>query len=117
MLVPPCFSCGWQPLQRGRHIDIEEGELGLVEGGRARTSYSPEERRLWHDALAGIAKECGYKSGWIAHKYKEKFGFYPPWGVTPQPITPSPEIRSWVRSRNIAWARSRNNPNNAGVAA
>jgi DNA repair protein RadD len=116
MLVPPCYACGWQPLQRGRHIDIADGELGLVEGGTARTNYTPEERRQWHDMLAWIAKDRGYKGGWVAHKYKEKFGKYPPWGVTPTPVEPSPECASWVRSRNIAWARSRNNPAN-GVAA
>ena len=27
-----------------------------------------------------IADERGYKPGWAAHKYKEKFGAFPPWG-------------------------------------
>ena len=37
--------------------------------------------------------------------YREKFGDWPQHGgVTP--IKPSPEVLSWVRSRNIAWAKS-----------
>ena len=30
--------------------------------------------------LAYIADERGYKRGWVANKYKEKFGVFPPWG-------------------------------------
>ena len=57
--------------------------------------------------LAWIGDERGYKPGWVAYKYKEKFGTFPPWGETPEPIPPTPEVRSWVRSRQIAFARSR----------
>ena len=35
---------------------------------------------------------------------REKFGDWPQGGITP--IKPSPEVLSWVRSRNIAWAKS-----------
>jgi DNA repair protein RadD len=60
----------------------------------------------WHAMLAHIANERGYKSGWTAHKFKEKFGDWPPSRYT-TPIPPSPEILSWVRSRNIAFAKAR----------
>ena len=53
-----------------------------------------------------IADERGYKAGWVAYKFKEKFGSFPPWGNTPAPIPPTPECRSWVRSRMIAFARA-----------
>jgi hypothetical protein len=56
--------------------------------------------------FAHIASERGYASGWIAHKYREKFGSFPAWGSTPEPIPPTPECRSWVRSRMIAYAHS-----------
>ena len=55
--------------------------------------------------LTGVAAERGYRPGWVAHKYHEKFGDWPQHGgITP--IKPSPEVLSWVRSRNIAWAKS-----------
>jgi len=54
--------------------------------------------------LAYIAVERGYKPGWAAYKYKEKFGAWPPRGNV-VPIEPSPEVLSWVRSRMIAYAR------------
>ena len=74
--------------------------------GRAQSSLAdPAMRTRWHAMLTGVANERGYKPGWIAHKHKEKFGAYPPWGSKPQPIPPTPEVWSWVRSRAIAFAR------------
>ena len=55
--------------------------------------------------LTHIALERGYKAGWASHKYKEKFGHWPP--ADTAPIPPSPEVLSWVRSRNIAYAKAR----------
>ena len=56
--------------------------------------------------LTHIAEERGYKPGWIAHKYKEKFGHWPTRRYVPA-IEPSREVLSWVRSRNIAYAKAR----------
>jgi DNA repair protein RadD len=59
--------------------------------------------------LIWIGRERWYQKwrGWAAHKYREKFGTWPPWGASPQPITPSPEVLSWVRSRAIAYAKAK----------
>jgi DNA repair protein RadD len=56
--------------------------------------------------LTAICIERDRKPGWIAHKYREKFGTWPAWGVTASPIPPTPEVRAWVRSRDIAFAKS-----------
>ena len=102
----PCPNCGWEPKRAGEFIATAEGELGVVQGGRAKANeYGPEARQQWHAMLTGVAVERGYRPGWVAHKYREKFGDWPQHGgVTP--IKPSPEVLSWVRSRNIAWAKS-----------
>jgi DNA repair protein RadD len=60
----------------------------------------------WYAMLTGIAMERGYKAGWAAHKYREKFGTWPP-VRTITPRQPSAEVLSWVRSRNIAWAKAK----------
>jgi DNA repair protein RadD len=105
----PCWHCGYLPQRPPRSVDIEDGELGLV--GRDRRAHGqihdPAERARWHAMLAYIAAERGYQHGWIAHQYREKFGTWPPWGSNPAPIPPSPEVRSWVRSRMIAYAKRR----------
>jgi len=103
----PCPHCGFLPKRPPRDVVVADGELGLVTNGRARgPDYDPETRRRWHSMFAHIAEERGYKPGWIAHQYKTKFGAFPPWGSTPEPVPPTPEVKSWVRSRMIAFARA-----------
>jgi hypothetical protein len=55
----------------------------------------------------GIAQQRNHKPGWAAQKFKERFGAYPPrsWNSA-QPVQPSPAVSSWVRSRNIAYAKT-----------
>jgi DNA repair protein RadD len=105
----PCFHCGFLPAPPPRSVEFDDGDLGLVDRSRHAngTVYTAEERALWHAMLLAIGIERGYRPGWAAYKYKEKFGAFPPWGSSPQPIQPSPEVRSWVRSRLIAYAKRR----------
>jgi superfamily II DNA or RNA helicase len=104
----PCPSCGFLPQRPPRPVPILPGELGLVRGGHANPSeYTPEERARWHAMLAYIAAERSYRPGWIAVNFKEKFKAWPPYGAVAQPIPPTPEVRSWVRSRQIAYAKAK----------
>jgi DNA repair protein RadD len=103
-----CPHCGFLPKRPPRDVFVAEGELGLVNGGRAQANgYDPETRRRWHGMFAYIATERGYRPGWTAYKYKEKFGAWPPWSSAPYPIPPTAEVKAWVRSRIIAFARAR----------
>jgi DNA repair protein RadD len=102
----PCGNCGFLPTPPPLPFTVAAGDLGLVEGRRAKASvYDPAERERWHAMLLYIAAERSYKSGWAAVNFKEKFGSWPPWGSNPEPIPPTPEVRSWVRSRLIAYAK------------
>ena len=103
----PCSHCGFLPQRPPRAVPIADGELGLVNASRRASgnNYDPETRRMWHAMLIQIGRERDYKPGWAGHKFKEKFGTFPPWGSSPQPLPPTPEVRSWVRSRMIACAR------------
>jgi DNA repair protein RadD len=59
----------------------------------------------WHSMLSYIAAARGYRAGWVAHKFKEKFGDGPAVRAI-EPLQPSLEVLSWVRSRTIAWAKT-----------
>jgi hypothetical protein len=69
---------------------------------------SRDERQAFYGQLCGIAAERGYKRGWAFHKYVERYGVQPK-GMSDFPLEPSPETMRWVRSRNIAWSKSRHN--------
>jgi DNA repair protein RadD len=100
----PCPNCGFLPKRPAEYTPHVEGNLGLVTNGKAKAGvFDPAE---WHAMLTHIAEERGYKPGWIAHKFKEKFGFWPTRRYVPA-IEPSREVLSWVRSRNIAYAKRR----------
>jgi DNA repair protein RadD len=99
-----CPACGFLPKRPAQYIAHIEGELGLVNGGKAIKPWSDPVQ--WLGMLTHIAEERGYKPGWIAHKYKEKFGDWPQ-SRAAMPIKPSLEVLSWVRSRNIAFAKAK----------
>jgi DNA repair protein RadD len=104
-----CPSCGFLPQRRPDAIVFADGELARV-NKQTRTSDSridPTERERWHAMLTFIAVDHGYKPGWIAHKYKEKFGEWPRRGKWVKPTQPSNEVLAWVRSRNIAYAKAK----------
>jgi DNA repair protein RadD len=101
-----CFHCGFLPQRTPQFFICADGELGEV-GRDGKAKKNNDAPREWHAMLVAIAEERNYKAGWAAHKYKEKFGNFPPRGAKPEPIEPSQEVRSWVRSRQIAYAKGR----------
>jgi len=103
----PCDACGWRPQPKAAPIEIADGDLTHVDRSRRPTDKinSPVEMLRWHRELSGIATERGYRPGWAAHKFKEKFGHWPR-ERTVAPTSASAEVRAWVRSRQIAYAKA-----------
>jgi superfamily II DNA or RNA helicase len=103
----PCPECGFLPKRPAEYLDVRRGELvHLKRNGALRPQdYTPEQRVTFQGMLAHIAQERGYRRGWVSHKYKEKFGHWPPTNDV-RPIPPSPEVLSWERSRRIAYAKA-----------
>jgi superfamily II DNA or RNA helicase len=104
----PCQACGWRPQPKPRHVDVIDGDLAHIARDGSRTAQGPDPRRFLAQLL-WIARDRGYASGWALHKFKEKFGGFPPWRrrSNPAPAAPEPATLSWVRSRQIAYAKAR----------
>jgi DNA repair protein RadD len=106
----PCVVCGWAPRTKGVAVEVIEGDLGLVQRNRKvlPTYQGDDERRAFYQQLLGIAAQRSYSPGFAFHKYREKFnGEKPPWAwKSLPPVEPEPHVLSWVRSRQIAYARS-----------
>jgi superfamily II DNA or RNA helicase len=98
-----CPCCGFMPARRSEYVPVRAGDLGLVKGGKA--SAPVYDRDEWHAMLTWIAEENGYSHGWIGHKFKSKFGTWPPWR-SGTPRRPSEEVRAWVRHEQIRFAKS-----------
>jgi superfamily II DNA or RNA helicase len=100
-----CPECGYFFAPKGKEIRTLAGEL--IEIGE---HLAPEQRdRLAFFAeLRGFAIEKHYRAGWIAHKFKERFGEWPPRQFESViAAQPSVETRRWIKSRVIAWLKSR----------
>jgi superfamily II DNA or RNA helicase len=104
MLQCPC--CGFMPAPPPKAVHVD-GELIELTSRNTATIASTEAQQRFYAELRRVAETRGYKGGWSAHKFKEKFGHFPPFAWNSQPsATPSPATFRWVQSRNIAWAKS-----------
>jgi superfamily II DNA or RNA helicase len=103
-----CPHCGFLPRRQPDAIIFRNGDLALVDRNSrtAKVSSNPDERIRWHAMLTYVAAERGYRAGWVAHKYREKFGTWPAVRAI-EPMQPTPEVLSWVRSRAIAFAKAK----------
>jgi superfamily II DNA or RNA helicase len=103
----PCRHCGFMPMRQAEYLHVLDGDLAHIDhnGAICADGYSAEQKQDFHAGLAYIARERGYKPGWAAYKYKEKFGHWPLQRyVTPTP--PSAEVLAWERHCRIKYAKS-----------
>jgi superfamily II DNA or RNA helicase len=99
----PCPSCGWRPRPKPVAVPVIEGELGQVD--RDGTVAAPVEDRVrFHGELVYIGQRRGYKEGWAAHKYRDRYGYWPPRGPV-EPLEPSLATLRWVTSELIRYAK------------
>ena len=103
----PCGVCGWRPQPKGLAVDVADGDLGEV--GRDRSVKGKisgaAEKQTFYRELLGAARQKGYRDGWAAHKAKERYGTWPATKRV-SPLSPSTETLSWLRSRQIAYAKA-----------
>jgi superfamily II DNA or RNA helicase len=111
-----CPSCGFKPGPRPDLIIADDEDL--VEVGHAPQTLSHEDKQRWYRELVALrlvrnrlrtAKgQEPLKPAWAAAKFKDKFGDWPPfsWNNLLPSGDISSEVHSWVRSRDIAYAKA-----------
>ena len=97
-----CAACGHvkQPLATISNIAGTMEELNLT------MRKAQQEKADFYSQLVYYGKLKGYKDGWAAVQFKSKHGVYPN-GYKPTPIPPDAKTVSWIQSRAIAWAKSK----------
>jgi DNA repair protein RadD len=95
-----CAHCGHVRTRKNQVVAVP-GEMEELSGNALR-----EQKRAWLAGLKYISQLQGYKEGWAAHKFREKFGTWPN-NIHVQPAPPTTEVQRWVTSRRIAWAKGR----------
>lgn len=118
-----CPNCGHVPEptlpiwkkenDEGQLTEITPGYIGPVVGDDAQRAVALRGEVMstadFHAQLKWYADKFGHKPGWIAHQYKAMTGSWPPNGdVVAQEVTGP--VRSWIKSRQIRWAKRRHEP-------
>jgi DNA repair protein RadD len=99
-----CPNCGFIPVEK-KESEIENAEGELAEFGGKKEKFSKEQKAAFYGELLTYCDRKGYKPGWAAAKFKDKFGTWPNAYRAAEWREPTAETLSWIRSRNIAWAK------------
>ena len=108
-LKPPrcavCPNCGHKAEVK-LQVTTKAGSLEeIAQASKAAAKFG--DKRAVYGQLNHYAKERGYKSGWVANKYRDLFGVWPR-GMEGAPHrAPSMELASWIKSTQIRWAKGK----------
>lgn len=107
---PVCPVCGTAPdRNHPRYHETVDASLQELDRSKQRKNrqWTSDEKRRFFGELKSYAQAHGYASGWASHKYRQKLGVWPNAHKNAPSVEPSQETLSWIRSRQIAWAKRR----------
>ncbi|MBQ2263239.1 MAG: DEAD/DEAH box helicase [Loktanella sp.] len=105
--VKICPCCGEERKPPNGYVETEDGELVAINAEVGRAEVPTSVKQDWYQMLIGAAIERGKKPGMAYFQYKEKFGVFPSTQFSKTPKPPTAEVRSWVKSRAIAYAKAK----------
>lgn len=104
--VHVCPKCGFVP-ERPNEIFHEAGELKKIE---RKSKLSTVDKAALFGQIKAIQNERGRSDGWAAHTFRKITGVWPNHYRDVEPQQPSMELRSKVRSLDIAFAKASGRP-------
>ena len=105
MSKPNCPECGSPVKTYGRKVETAEADL--VRLGKKEPKAPMADKRRFYGMLKWLCADKGYKEGWSAWKYKEKFQCWPKGLKQVEPIEPDKTFLNWITYLNIKRAKSR----------
>lgn len=106
--VRSCPSCGRLP-ERSTEVETVEGELIDLTAQRKANKDDWPAKVAFMSQVRAHALARGKSDGWVAQKYRTKFGVWPndPRVKYAKPAAGvSPEVASWLKAQAIRWAKS-----------
>lgn len=109
--APECPECGHEMAGKAsKAIETHEAELQEINRKtkqKMNREWTAADKRRFYGELQTIARERGYKPGWAAAQYRNRFDVWPNAHKDQGPIPPTTETRSWVKSQMIRYAKRR----------
>ena len=104
-------ECGWVS-RRPNKVQVCDGELRELGASGPRMKREPAIERLKREGEQAIYSQLlgmqgTKKDGWVSHKFRAIFDRYPSRFLLRDPHEPSSAMRSWIRSEQIRWVKSR----------
>ncbi len=110
---PYCLSCGERAMKLPQGLAVEDGHLIRVDAQTPEKppkprEYTMEQKGWFFAELRSYARSKGYRDGWVANQYRQKFGVWPNHPEIRQAANrpTSPQTLAWIRSRQIAYAKA-----------
>lgn len=103
-----CATCGNEIKSYGRKVEVLESELieyGVPTKTKKIKRIPYSEKIDWFGMFEYHRRERGYKKGWTAHKFKEKFGKWPT-GIVSPPKPPTQEFKNWLKYLQIKRSKA-----------
>lgn len=110
-----CPSCGFQSVPESEPIPVYKADLqeiqrqSVAEGKKANRTETWDQKVNFIGQLKAYAVAKGYAKGWVAHKYKDKYGVFPndP-RVKNAPLSDiDAEVKNWIKHQAIKRAKSK----------
>ena len=106
-----CPNCGHCVIPDSKAIPVMQADLLEVarDMKKANRVDTWAQKETFLGMLRTHAVRTGKKPGWAAHKYREKYGVWPNDERVKHAsmVEPTPDVMSWITSRNIAYAKRR----------
>lgn len=109
-----CKKCGHKPLA-GELPETDES-IQLRKANGEKRQFAQEQKQEYWSGLMGLRQQHinagkNYQKAYYSNLYREKFSVWPK-SLSDTAKPPSQEILGKVKSMQIAWAKSKNNPKN-----
>lgn len=107
--VQGCPSCG-HVAERSTEVQTVDGELVDLSAQRQANKAGWEEKAAFIAQLRRYQIDSGKKPGWVAQKYKARFGVWPNDPRVSHVRAAervAPDVRNWITGQNIRYAKSR----------
>jgi hypothetical protein len=104
-----CPACGKERIRRAL---VEEVAGSLVELTRTQKQHNTEtwsQKAAFMAGLKQYAETHGYKPGWSANKYRERYGVWPN-DPRVRDVAPAPydlDTSRWIKASAIRWSKAR----------
>jgi len=103
----PCPVCGHEEIRESRTVRTSDGVMDRIDAA-LKKERSSDPKRAYFDDQAEKARKKGFKPGFAAALYKEKYGDWPPWAWSHALKSEHAKDSDWQdriakRERERAW--------------